>query len=145
MAKKPRILFISENDCCRALMAEGFTRYLAGSLVDVESTGTTGDPMDPYCQWAMNEVGIDLGVLETEPLSSKDLGSFSRVVILGEGDERKIGQIASTTNTTVWKLPDPAKVRARPLELIKAYRAVRNEVERRVRTLLSETLERQPS
>ena len=29
MAKKPRILFISENGYCRAQMAEGFARYLA--------------------------------------------------------------------------------------------------------------------
>lgn len=145
MAKKPRILFISGNGYCRAQMAEGFARYLAGSLVQVESTGTDGGTTDPYCQWAMNEAGIDLAVLETEPLSRKNLASYSHIVILGEDEHEKLERIPSTVHTSRWELPDPAKVRAQPLDLIKAYRGVRNEVERRVRKLLAEALERQPS
>jgi arsenate reductase len=146
MAKKPRILFISENGYCRAQMAEGFARYLAGSLVEVESTGTNGSTTtDPYCQWAMNEAGIDLAVLAMEPLSRKDLSSYSHIVFLGEGEHDKLARIPSTAHTSRWELPDPAKVRAQPLDAIKAYRAIRNEVERRVRKLLTEALERQPS
>lgn len=146
MAKKPRILFISENGHCRAQMAEGFARYLAGSLVEVESTGTGGvDTADSYCHWAMNEAGVDLALLEVEPLSRKDLSSYSHVVVLGDAESEVPGQIPSTVRTMRWQLPDPARVRAQPLDLIKAYRAVRNDVERRVKSLLSEVLERQPS
>lgn len=145
MAKKPRILFISENGYGRAQMAEGFARYLAGSLVEVESAGADGGTADPYFQWAMNEAGIDLALLDVEPLSKKDLSSYTHVVILGEEIDDQFGNIPSTVRTAHWRLPDPAKVRAQPLDLIKAYRVVRREVERRVRMLLTETLERQPS
>jgi len=142
MAKKPRILFFSGNGPCRAQMAEGFVRYLAGDMVRVETAGSADSALDTYGAWAMNEAGIDISLLEMGPLDSKDIHSFSHIVALG--DEASPPPEVPTDRVRIdrWKVPDPSVVRARPLERIQAYRVVRNDIERRVKRLLSEALGR---
>lgn len=123
-------------------MAEGFIRSLAGSMVDVETAGPFESAIDPYCQWAMNEVGVDLSVLSAEPVDRKNLGAFTHLVLVGEGAAARLGSEPPAGVVVIeWTLPDPGLVRAQPRERIIVYRAVRNRIERRVKALLAELLE----
>ncbi len=145
MATKPRILFVSAGAPCRGFMAEGFARYLAGTLVEAETASQNPETVDTYCRWAMNEAGIDTSYLTAEPLSRKNLSGFSHVVAIGDGSFPELSNVPSGVQLEEWKIPDPTRVRAQPLELIRAYRAIRNEVERHVKTLLTNALGRKPS
>jgi arsenate reductase (thioredoxin) len=136
MAKRPRILFVSGNGPCRAQMAEGFARYLAGDLVQVETAGSGDSALDTYGAWAMNEAGIDIALLDVPPLDSKDLTSYTHIVTLGDEAAPSVEGVRIDR----WRVPDPSIVRAKPLDRIQAYRVVRNDIERRVKRLLSEAL-----
>lgn len=140
MAKKPRILYVTANGSCRGQMAEGFTRFMAGSMVEVETANLQEGATHPYCQWAMNEAGIDISILSPEPFASKDLNSYTHIVNLAQEANPELNNLPKTVQVDHWSLPDPASVRARPLELIKVFRAVRNEIEKQVKKLLERAL-----
>jgi len=144
MAKKPRILFISKRDIGLGLMAEGFARAQAGSMVDVRTVGTLQDELDPFYTWSMNEAGIDLTILAPIPSDSAELPAADWVVNLGSaGDAGSARGVGGQVQN--WNLPTPAATKVQPQDKIKAVRAVRNEIEIRVRKLLSSALGRQPS
>ncbi|UCF36308.1 MAG: arsenate reductase ArsC, partial [Acidobacteriota bacterium] len=138
MGKKQRILFVCTGNSTRSLMAEGFARYYGGADVEVESAGTGQSAIHPYCQWAMNEAGIDVADQASDPLPSKNLASFSHVVTLCDEARDVCPVPPASVETRHWSLPDPEKARGRPTEVIRAFRLVRNEIERRVKELLTE-------
>lgn len=126
-------------------MAQGFAHYLAGTMVEAETASQNPEAIDSYGRWAMNEAGIDTSYLTAEPLSRKTLSAYSHVVTIGNGPFPDLPSLPAGVHFEEWKIPDPAHVRAQPLELIRAYRAVRNEVERHVKALLTNALGRNPS
>jgi arsenate reductase len=140
MAVKVRILFVSSNGGSLAFMAEGFARYFAGSKVVVESAAPVSPELNPYCQWAMNETGIDVSNQSIELLEDKDLSSFTHLITLDKEASESLTTLPATLEVEHWDLPDPEKVRTRPAERIMAFRALRNELERRIRRLLDKTL-----
>ena len=144
MAKKPHILFFSANGPCRAQMAEGFARYLAGDLVQVETAASGDSALDTYCAWAMNEAGIDILWREAAPVDSRDSSSYTHIVALGDEAAPTLDSALGSVRIDRWRVPDPSIVRAKPLERIQAYRMVRNDIERRVKKLLLEALGRTP-
>jgi protein-tyrosine-phosphatase len=117
-------------------MAEGFARYYGGARIAVESAGTAVFSVDPYCQWAMNEAGIDISLQSPELLANKDLGSFDHVVAVGG----EIPSLSSDSAVECWEIPDPLARRSGPQGPIKAFRAVRNQIEVKVKNLLNEIL-----
>ena len=136
MAKKPQVLFVCTGSPIRSLMAEGFARYYGGARIAVESAGTAVAALDPYCQWAMNEAGIDVSLQSPELLEGKDLNSYDRIVALG-GD---LPSLSTTAAVDHWDIPDPVNIRSGPQEIIKAFRAVRNQIEVQVKKLLTNLL-----
>lgn len=109
-------------------------------MVDVETAGPFEASIDPYCQWAMNEAGIDISLLNVEPLDRKHLGAFSHIIALDEVAVTSLKGM-SATPTRTWNVHDPASVRVAPAERIHSYRAVRNQLETRVKGLLMEALQ----
>jgi arsenate reductase len=117
-------------------MAEGFARYYGGARIEVESAGTEVGSVDPYCQWAMNEAGIDISLQSPEIMENKDLGSYDRIVAVGG----EVPSLSSSLAVESWDIPDPATGRTGPQDVIKAFRALRNQIETKVKNLLAELL-----
>jgi len=114
-------------------MAEGFARYYGGARIAVESAGTAAAPVDPYCQWAMNEAGIDIALQSPELLEEKEQDVYDRIIVLGG----ELPSLSSRDSVEHWDIPDPARVRSNPQELITSFRAVRNQIEVQVKNLLA--------
>ena len=140
MASKPRILFVCAGTSSRSQMAEGFARYFGGSRVLVESAGTVAGAISPYCQWAMNEAGIDIAVQAPDLLKDKDLSRYDHIVAMTAGSNEESLGLPESASIHHWEVPDPADVRSGPEEEIKAFRAVRNQIERHVKNLLATLL-----
>ena len=140
MGKKARILFVCTDGLARCQMAEGFTRYYAGANVGVDSAASGDQSANPFCQWAMNEAGVDVSHLAASPLESWDLSSFSHVVTLSEETEGDLASVPGGVQVEHWRLPDPTRVRGNPQDLIKTFRAVRNATEKKVKDLLTRVL-----
>jgi len=111
-------------------MAAGFLKHLAGDRIEVRSAGSTpADQVNPAAIEAMKEVGIDIST-ETPKILTIDAVRTSDVCItMGCGDTCPVFPGKRYLD---WTLEDPAG------KGVEAVRPIRDEIERRVRSLINE-------
>lgn len=123
----PTVVFLCVQNAGRSQMAAGWLRHLAGDQVEVFSGGS--DPaaeVHPAAVEAMAEVGIDLSAARPQRWTDEVVRAADVVVTMGCGDTCPV--FPGTTYED-WPVDDPS---GQPLE---AVRAVRDDIERRVRRL----------
>lgn len=126
---KPVVLFACVHNAGRSQMAAGFMRHLAGDRVEVLSGGSApADTVNRAAVEAMAEMGIDIAGETPRRWADADVERADVVVTMGCGDECPF---FPGTRYEDWEVLDPA---GRPLDEV---RPVRDEIERRVRALLS--------
>jgi arsenate reductase (thioredoxin) len=128
----PTVLFVCVHNAGRSQMAAGFLSRLAGDRIEVRSAGSTpADRVNPVAVEAMREVGIDIAA-ETPKLLTADAVKASDVcVTMGCGDTCPVFPGKRYLD---WELDDPAG------QDLAAVRPIRDEIERRVRTLIDELI-----
>lgn len=125
-----RVLFVCVENACRSQMAEAFAQRLGAGRVEACSAGSRpAGSVNPRAITFMAERGYDLNGNASKPLSAFEGQSFDAVVTMGCGDACPWLPAARRVD---WDLPDPKVL---PDE---GFRAVRDEIERRARQLLSE-------
>jgi arsenate reductase (thioredoxin) len=125
-----RALFVCLHNAGRSQMSEALFARAAGGRHEARSAGTTpADRVHPEVLEAMDELGIDLSGRQPRKLSREDAEWADVVVTMGCGDECPY---IPGKRYLDWDLTDP---RGQSLE---AVRATRDEIERRVRTLVEE-------
>jgi arsenate reductase len=128
-SRKPTVLFLCVHNAGRSQMAAGWMRHLAGDAVGVFSGGSEPVPaVDSIAVEAMAEVGIDISSQTPRPWTHDDIRAADVVVTMGCGDECPVFPGRRYED---WEVTDPA---GRPIEVV---RAVRDEIEGRVRRLLT--------
>lgn len=60
MASKRKILFLCTGNSCRSQMAEGWTRYLKGDVIEAYSAGIETHGLNPNAVKVMAEAGVDI-------------------------------------------------------------------------------------
>ena len=132
MTDKPSVLFVCVHNAGRSQMAAAFLTHLAGDRIETRSAGSTpADRVNPVAVEAMKEVGINISA-QTPKLLTPDAVKTSDVCItMGCGDTCPIFPGKRYLD---WPLDDPAGQR------IDAVRPIRDEIEKRVRTLIDELL-----
>ena len=127
---RPSVLFLCVHNAGRSQMAAGFARSLGGANLRVYSGGSEPAPhVNSAAVAAMAEVGIDIAGAQPQRWSNDEVRSADVVVTMGCGDTCPV---YPGTRYVDWDLDDPA---GKPVE---AVRPVRDEIERRVRSLLAE-------
>ena len=129
---KPKLLFVCVENSCRSQMAEGFARLHGAGTVDAFSAGSRpSGKVNETAAALMKEKGVDLGLQRSKGLADLPEGRFDAVVTMGCGDACPH---LPAVRRLDWALPDPKHL---PLD---EFRAVRDEIEARVKTLIAETL-----
>ena len=130
MTDTPTVQFLCVHNAGRSQMAAGWMRHLAGDRVNVLSGGSEpADAINPAAVEAMREVGIDISDQVPQPWTDEILDATDVVVTMGCGDTCPV---VPGTRYLDWELDDPA---GRPVE---AVRPVRDDIEQRVRGLLTD-------
>jgi arsenate reductase (thioredoxin) len=130
MPDGPSVLFLCVHNAGRSQMALGWFEHLAAGRATALSGGSEPAPeVNPVAVAAMAEVGIDIAGATPRRWSDADLGSADVVVTMGCGDECPFVPGARYED---WPLDDPAG------QGIEAVRPIRDDIERRVRTLLAD-------
>jgi len=130
------ILYLCTGNACRSQMAEGWTRHLASGRVEVQSAGIEAHGKNPRAIEIMKEAGIDISGQESTIIGNAMLERASIVVtVCGHADEQ-CPALPAHVKKVHWPLNDPAKAAGTEVEVIEAFRASRDEVEKRVRELL---------
>lgn len=111
-------------------MAAGFVRKLAGDQVQVMSAGSEpASDVNPVAVEAMREIGIDISGAQPVRLAATQVRAADVVITMGCGDSCPFYPGKRYED---WEVADPA---GQPLENV---RPIRDDVERRVRALLTE-------
>jgi arsenate reductase len=111
-------------------MAAGWLRSLAGDAVEVRSAGSLpGDRVNPAAVEAMAEVGIDISGQRPKVLTTDAVEASDVVITMGCGDACPVFPGKRYLD---WQLEDPAG------KGVDSVRPIRDEIEQRVRGLLSE-------
>ncbi len=126
----PTVLFLCVHNAGRSQMAAGWLRHLAGDRVAVLSGGSEpASAVNPVAVAAMREVGIDITRQTPTRWTDATIGAADVVVTMGCGDTCPV---LPGRRYLDWALDDPA---GQPIEVV---RPIRDEIERRVRTLMVE-------
>jgi len=126
----PEVLFVCVQNAGRSQMAAGLLNHRAQGKVHVRSAGSEpAEEINPAVVEAMAELGIDLGEEFPKPLTDEIVRAADAVITMGCGDACPIYPGKRYLD---WELEDPA---GKDLESV---RAIRDEIDRRVQTLLVE-------
>jgi len=79
---KIKILFLCTGNSCRSQMAEEWTRYLRGDVVEPHSAGVKPHGVDQRAIKAMAEVGIDISGQESKSVDEVGDLEFDYVITL---------------------------------------------------------------
>ena len=126
----PEVLFVCVHNAGRSQIAAALLERHTEGRVRVRSAGTApADEIDPTVRDAMAELGIDLSAERPKRLEEDAVREADVVITMGCGDACPV---FPGTRYEDWELPDPSG--RGPDEV----RAIRDEIERRVRRLASE-------
>jgi protein-tyrosine-phosphatase len=130
MSTMPSALFVCVHNAGRSQMAAGFLRELSGGAVEVRSAGSApADQINPVAVEAMLEKGIDIRAERPKVLTTDAVQASDVVITMGCGDACPIFPGKRYED---WALEDPAG------QGIESVRPIRDEIERRVRSLIAE-------
>ena len=142
MDTKPNVLFLCTGNSCRSQMAEGFLRELGGDTFSAYSAGT--DPAErvhPLAVTVMAEKGIDISQQQPTHVSNY-LGRLAvrhLIIVCAGANERCPRTFPGILNRMFWPFDDPATFVGSPTATLEKFRAVRDEIEARIKHWLSET------
>jgi protein-tyrosine-phosphatase len=126
----PSVLFLCVHNAGRSQIAAGFMRQLAGDKVDVFSGGSApADGVNPAVVAAMAEKDIDISAELPQPWADEIVRAADVIVVMGCGDACPVYPGKRYLD---WELDDPAG------KSVEDVRPIRDEIERRVRGLLTE-------
>src|SRR5579864_8593230 len=128
----PEVLFVCVHNAGRSQMAAGLVKLRSGGRVHVRSAGSApGEQINPAVIEAMTELGVDLSEEFPKPLTDEVVRAADVVITMGCGDACPIYPGKKYAD---WELDDPA---GQDLDTV---RRIRNELDTRVRELVSELI-----
>jgi arsenate reductase (thioredoxin) len=133
----PDVLFVCVHNAGRSQMAAALLDHHAQGRVIVRSAGSTpANEINPVVVTAMEEIGLDLSKEYPKPLTTEAVEAADVVVTMGCGDACPVFPGKRYLD---WELTDPSSLS------LDEVRPIRDEIDRRVRALLSELLDLPPS
>ncbi|HYB57616.1 MAG TPA: arsenate reductase ArsC [Alphaproteobacteria bacterium] len=130
------VLFACTRNSIRSPMAEALLRHLWRQRIFVQSVGVRAGDLDPFAVAVMDEIGISIeGHL---PQSFEDLhdSSFDLIVSLSPEAQHSAVELTRTMACEVeyWPTLEPSIVEGNRETRLDAYRAVRDQLMKRIET-----------
>ncbi len=126
------MLFVCVHNAGRSQMAAAFLTHHGQGRIEVRSAGSApADSVNPAVVEAMNEIGIDISAQTPKVLTTAAVQASDVVITMGCGDACPVFPGKQYLD---WTLDDPAD------QGVEAVRPIRDEIERRIASLLVELL-----
>lgn len=138
MADRKRVLVLCTGNSARSQMAEGFLRTLGGERFEAHSAGTEiAEQVNPLAVRAMAEVGIDISAQRPKDLSVYDGQEFDLMITVCNSARQFCPMFLDARANTHWDLPDPVTAPDGEEARLAFFRAIRDEIRRRVEHLVA--------
>ena len=128
------VLFLCVANSARSQMAEGLARAAFGDRVSVQSAGSLPTSVSPLAVAALGELGIDISGQRSKSVGTIDHETVDLVVTLCADEVCPV--FLGKVQRVHWPLPDPAAAAGTDEERLDQFRAVRDEIQRRIPALL---------
>jgi len=136
---KPRVLFLCTGNSARSIMAEALLRYYASDHFEVFSAGLEPKGINPYTIRVMNEIGLDVsGGRSTDVMEYLGKTHMGYVVTVCSNAEERCPIFPFGTQRLHWPFEDPAALAGTDADKLAKFRAVRDQIDARIRAWLSE-------
>jgi len=129
-----KILFVCVENAGRSQMAEAFAKAYGTTKIEAASAGTMpSNEVNPIVVRVMQEKGIDLSVNKPKLITNQMVQEAEMMIVMGCSAEGFCP--APLLNKVVdWGIEDP---KGKPIEKV---REIRDEIERKVKALINETV-----
>jgi len=129
------VLFACTQNAVRSPMAAAIMRYLYGKFCYIDSVGARAGEKDEMIVEVLDEIGIELGKHRPKSFDALEDESFDLVITLSPEAHHKAMELTRTMAVDVdyWPMHDPTAVEGSREQRLDAYRAVRDELMRRIR------------
>lgn len=128
-----KLLFVCVENAGRSQMAEAFAKDYGKGKVEALSAGTMpANEVNPVVVQVMREKGIDVSKNKPKLVNTQMVQEVDIVIVMG-CDPKGFCPAPLLEKVVEWKIEDPKE---KPIEKV---REIRDEIERRVKKLISET------
>jgi arsenate reductase (thioredoxin) len=138
--EKPRVLFLCAHNAARSQVAEALLRHHASDRFEACSAGLDPTGVHPLVHDVLAEANVD-----THGLRAKSVREFLgnrgvryAVVLANEPSDSCPRIYPFATQTFHWPIPDPTAADGAEDQTRERFRAVRDEIDARLRAWLSE-------
>jgi len=129
-----KYLFVCVENAGRSQMAEAFAKYYGKGKIEATSAGTMPSiEVDPIVVQVMLEKGIDISKNKPKLVNTQMVQEADVITVMG-CDPQGFCPASFLSKVVDWKLENP---KGKPIEKV---REIRDEIERRVKKLVSATL-----
>lgn len=137
MNARRRVLILCTGNSARSQMAEGLLRAMAGEQMEVYSAGTKPSTVNPLAIQVMKEAGIDISSHRSKHLNEFLHQPFDEVITVCDNAAESCPIFPGPARRTHWSFPDPAAVMGSEARKLGAFRAVRDDIQRKLRDWLA--------
>jgi len=129
------VLFLCGMNAIRSPIAEAIARSIGLMSRLLASAGVKSGQRDPFVDVVLKERGLDLG--ERRPQRYEDLEDSYFDLIVTMAPEAHHAALDATGTSSVevefWPMPDPSAATGSREQILEAYRAVRDQLFRRIK------------
>jgi protein-tyrosine-phosphatase len=136
------ILFLCVANSARSQMAEGIARSLAPAGTKIWSAGSRPTSVRPEAITVLREIGIDISGRRAKAVGEIPSAEVDTVITLCGEEECPL--FLGKATRLHWGLPDPAAVNGSEAERLDAFRKVRDELCRRIESLVAQLSSQEP-
>ncbi len=134
-----KVLFVCVHNSARSQMAEAFFNKYAQPGDSAESAGIEPGKLNPFVIRAMDEKGIDISSNETKSVFNlyKEGRTYSHIVTVCDAEAAQRCPIfPGIRRIIMWSFPDPSTFTGNDDEIMEQVRAVRYEIEQKVKAFI---------
>lgn len=134
--KPSAVLFACTMNSIRSPMAEAIMKHFHGLDVFVDSVGVRARELDGFAIEVMAEIGIDISAHTPKTFDDLEDSSFDLVISLSPEAQHKAVDLTRYMACEVefWHTFDPSVVEGAREARLEAYRQVRDELVKRIKT-----------
>lgn len=129
------VLFACNHNAIRSPVAEALTRHFFGHKIYAESVGVRAGQLSPFAVAVLEEIGIDISKHKARRFEDLEEPAFDLVISLTPEAQHKAVDLAFALNCGVeyWPTFDPSLVEGSREVTMDAFRALRDDLSRRIR------------
>jgi protein-tyrosine-phosphatase len=128
------VLFACTQNSIRSPIAEALLKHYLGHRIYVDSVGVRAAEIDSFAVAVMEELGIDISRHRPKSFDDLEDTSYDLIVSLSPEAQHKAVEMTRTMACDVefWNTLDPSIVEGSREMRLDAYRAVRDQLRRRI-------------